>query len=90
LWRRHKPVWFVVLPLAFMLVMPAWALVWQLFIGSDGFPAWVFSDEPNWPLIAIALATLALEGWMIVEAVLMWPRVKGVLEEHGELLRGAG
>ncbi|MEM9253001.1 MAG: carbon starvation CstA family protein, partial [Planctomycetota bacterium] len=90
LWRRHKPVWFVVLPLAFMLVMPAWALVWQLFIGSGGFPAWVFSDEPNWPLIAIALATLALEGWMIVEAVLMWPRVKGVLEEHGELLRGTG
>ncbi|MEO0965149.1 MAG: carbon starvation protein A [Planctomycetota bacterium] len=88
LWRRHKPVWFVVMPLAFMLVMPAWALVWQLFIGSEGFPAWVFSDSPNWPLIAIALVTLALEGWMIVEAVLMWPRVRGVLEEHEGVLRG--
>ena len=26
-------------------------------------------------------ATLALQGWMIVEAILLWPRAKGVLEE---------
>ncbi|MEM6333139.1 MAG: carbon starvation CstA family protein [Planctomycetota bacterium] len=89
LWRRRRPVWFLVVPLGFMLVMPAWALVWQLFIGSDGFPAWVFSEAPNWPLIAIAVATLALEVWMIVEAALLWPRVRGVLDEHGEELRAA-
>jgi carbon starvation protein len=87
LWRRRKPVWFLVPALGFMLVMPAWALVWSLFVGSDDFPAWVWADEPNWPLIGIALATLALEAWMVVEAALMWPRVRGVLEEHGDAWR---
>ncbi|MEZ6193409.1 MAG: carbon starvation CstA family protein [Phycisphaerales bacterium] len=80
LWRRSKPVWFLVLPMLFMLIMPAWAMTWQLFIGSDDQPAWMYADSPNWALIVIAAATLVLEAWMVVEAVLLWPRVKGVLE----------
>jgi len=72
--RRKKPVWFLAFPLVFMLVMPAWAMLAQL-------PGWLASDTPNWALIGIAIATLLLEAWMIVEAVLLWPRVKGVLEE---------
>ena len=31
-------------------------------------------------LIIIAIATLVLEAWMVVEAILLWPKVKGVLE----------
>ena len=31
LWRRGKPVWFAVLPLVAMVVMPAWAMLWQMF-----------------------------------------------------------
>jgi carbon starvation protein len=82
LWRRNLPVWFVVPPMAFMLLMPAWALVWQLFVDNPGDQlAWVQADQPNYALIAIALATLALELWMIVEAVVAWPRAKGVLEQ---------
>ncbi|MEM9883624.1 MAG: carbon starvation CstA 5TM domain-containing protein, partial [Planctomycetota bacterium] len=67
--RRGKPVWFVLLPLGFMLAMPAWAMAVQL-------PEWASADEPNWVLIGIAAATLALEGWMVVEAVRLWPGVK--------------
>jgi carbon starvation protein len=81
LWRRGKPIWFIVLPLIFMLVMPAWALYWQLFeqaVGSD--TSWLGAESKNWPLIFIAVVTLALEIWMIVEACLLWPHVKGVLE----------
>ncbi|MEM1098866.1 MAG: carbon starvation protein A [Planctomycetota bacterium] len=74
LWRRGKPVWFLAVPMLFMLVMPAWALLAQL-------PAWWNADEPNWVLIGIALATLALQVWMVAEAVLLWPKVRGVLEE---------
>lgn len=80
LWRRNKPVWFLALPMLFMLIMPAWAMSWQLFVGSDGHPAWLYVDNPNWVLIVIAMATLVLEAWMVVEAILLWPKVKGVLE----------
>ncbi|MEO1237116.1 MAG: carbon starvation CstA family protein, partial [Planctomycetota bacterium] len=73
LWRRRKPVWFVVLPLLFMLAMPAWAMAVQL-------PQWWGSDEPNWLLIGIAGATLALEAWIIVEAVLLFPKVQRIAE----------
>ena len=86
LWRRSKPVWFLVLPLVFMLIMPAWAMLIQL-------PTWLDPDQAggiNWPLVVIALATLALEAWMIVEAVLIWPRVRGVVEAGALDDGGAG
>ncbi len=80
LWRRALPVWFLVLPLVFMLIMPAWAMLVLL-------PQWLSAESPNWPLIVIAAATLLLEVWMLAEAVLLWPRVRGVLEQE---LPGAG
>ena len=73
LWRRNKPIFFLLLPLLFMLVMPAWAMLMSL-------PGWLRADDPNVPLIIIAVATLALEAWMIGEALLLWPRVRGVVE----------
>jgi len=82
LWRRALPVWFLLLPMLFMLVMPAWAMIWQLFIANPGDqPGWVYQAEPNWMLIVIAAATLALELWMLIEAAVMWPRARGVLEQ---------
>lgn len=84
LWRRGKAVWFVALPLVFMLIMPAWAMVWLIFIADGPNPGWAFSESPNWVLIAIAVATLLLEGWMIVEAALLFPKVRGLVERDGE------
>jgi len=76
MWRRRIPVWFVALPAVFMLVMPAWAMIAEL-------PNWI--DPPggeatNWVVVVIAVATLLLEAWMLVEAALLWPRAKGQLE----------
>lgn len=82
MWRRRLPVWFVVIPTIFMLVMPAWAMNYQLF-SSDG---WLAAENKNWPLIFIAIATMALEAWMVVEAFLCWPKAKGVLEQGFEPL----
>jgi carbon starvation protein len=79
LWRRQRPVWFLVLPMIFMLIMPMWAMVLQLFIGS-GAPGWIHSG--NWVLITIALATIFLEVWMIVEALRLFPRARGVIEKE--------
>lgn len=77
MWRRRLPVWFVVLPTLFMLVMPAWAMGYQLFSGQG----WLFAENRNWALILMAVATLLLEAWMVVEALLCWPKARGVLEQ---------
>jgi carbon starvation protein len=82
LWRRQVPVGFIVLPMIFMLVVPAWAMLSEL-------PSWLAppalpdGTQPgiNWTVVVIAIITLLLEAWMIVEALLLWPRAKGVLEE---------
>ncbi len=71
LWRRNKPVWFIVLPTIFMLVMPAWAMVIQV----QGFWA-----KESYLLMVVTVVTLALEAWMIAEALLLWRKAKGVLE----------
>ena len=77
LWRRKKPIWFISLPMVFMLIMPVWAMSSQLFVGEK---SWI--KQENWLVVSIGLATILLEIWMIVEAYLLLPKVKGVLEEN--------
>ena len=71
-------MWFLILPLMLMLVMPMWAMIYQLFVA----PGWLVSGQVDYLLGGIGLATIALEIWMIVEAVKLFPRVRGVLEEN--------
>ncbi len=75
LWRRRSPVWFVAIPMVAMLVMPVWALLWNMFQPMG----WL--SQGRYLLFGIGLATMGLQLWMIVEALLMIPRAKGVLEE---------
>jgi len=79
LWRRNKPIWFLVFPLVFMLVMPAWAMLLYL-------PEWLQTEPKNWALIAMAIATIALEVWMIIEAVILFPKVQGMIEPEAEMM----
>jgi len=88
LWRRSKPVWFIVIPMIFMLIMPMLAMSLQLFFGTGGDKSWI--EQGNWLVVFIGIATIALEIWMIVEAWLMWPKVKGALEPGAEDLEKAG
>ena len=78
LWRRGKSVWFAAIPMVVMLIMPAWALGWSLFNAESG---WLIGPKPNYLLTTIGLMVMALQVWMVLEAVWMWPRAKGVLEE---------
>ena len=78
LWRRGISMWFHVFPLVLMLVMPMWAMIYQIFIA----PGWLVADKPDYLLGGIGLATIALEIWMIVEAIKIFPKAKGVLEEN--------
>lgn len=80
LWRRRVPVWFLILPMVFMLIMPLWAMMWQVFVGDGGNPSWI--SQRNWVLVSIALATVVLEIWMVIEAIKLFPRARGVIEAN--------
>jgi len=78
MWRRNLPIWFVAIPATFMLILPALAMISQLFIGDA---AWLTGENPNYLLASIGLITLALEGWILMEAAAAWPKAKGMLEK---------
>jgi carbon starvation protein len=77
LWRRSKPMFAIVLPMLMMLLMPAWALWVQMFDPQSGW--W---HQQKWLLVAFGALSLTLQAWMLMEAMLIWPRVRGVLEEQ--------
>jgi carbon starvation protein len=90
LWRRNKPIGFVVVPLVLMVVMPAWAILWQMFNTSAGwiYPLWeMLTGELPWQwhnfhlLLAFGAGIILLQVWMVIEALLLWPRAHGVIEE---------
>lgn len=69
--RQRMSIWFMVLPAVFMLVLPAWAMAYQIFgqaIGSN--QSWI--DQERWLLVGIGSASLVLEAWMIIEALAAW------------------
>ena len=76
LWRRGKPVWFIAAPMCLLLVMPAWAMLWQMFNAETG---WL--PKQNWLLLCMGGAIVALQIWMVVEGLLVCRKAKGVLEE---------
>ncbi len=78
MWRRNLPIWFVAAPAIVMLILPAAAMISQLFIGDA---AWITGENPNYLLATIGIVTLALEAWILVEAAAAWPRAKGLLEQ---------
>ena len=58
-----------------MLFLPGMAMIIELF--REG--GWI--KKGNYLLVTFGIATLALEIWMIIEAVIAWPKVKGLIEE---------
>ena len=69
--RRNKPIWFAVLPMIAMLVMPAWAILWQMF-NPNGWWA-----QKNYLLFGFGLTVEALQVWMITEGLLIWKKARG-------------
>ena len=85
LWRRNRPIWFLLFPMVLMLVIPMWAMIEQIFTNRGGDAAWW--DQDRWLLVGIGLATIALEIWMIIEGLLLFPRVRGLIEHKHVLTR---
>lgn len=69
--RRNRPIWFAVLPMVAMLVMPAWAMLWQMF-NPNGWWA-----NGKYLLFGFGLAVEALQVWMITEGLLIWKKARG-------------
>lgn len=77
LWRRGRPVWMVVIPGMFMLLIPGWGmlhailLMWAPWLEGGGKPV----------LFVMGSLIVFLQIWMLTEAVILWPRVRGRLED---------
>ena len=90
LWRRNINVLFAAIPMGIMLVMPAAALLWQVFNTNSGW-AWpllgMIQGTQDWAwhhshlLLTIGVATLGLQLWIAIEALLLFPATKGILEK---------
>ncbi len=76
LWRRSKPVLFALVPMLIMLVMPGWAMLWNMFNSESG---WLWSGK--YLLFGFGVAIMGLQVWMVVEGVLLFPKVQGIQEE---------
>lgn len=71
--RQKMPLWFVVFPAVLMLVLPAWAMLHQIFVQAVGAElSWL--EQERWLLVSIGGASLLLEMWMIFEAVVAWKK----------------
>lgn len=70
--RRGLPFILALIPGILMLVLPAVAMAENLRSFSKGH---------NWLLFSFGFATLLIEAWMIVEAISVWKKSKGLLEE---------
>ena len=62
------------LPMLAVFVLPFWAMLHQIF-SRDGW--WAVGEYPR---VAVGIIVLALDVWMVAEAVKLWPKIKGVLE----------
>lgn len=71
LWRRNKPIAFAAIPMVLMLIMPAWAMSHQML-------KWWGT---NWLLFGFGLSIMGLQVWMVIEGLLILPKVRGVMEE---------
>jgi len=73
--RRNLPIWFIALPTFFMLIIPAWAMLYQIFVAAIGSDkSWM--EQEQWLLVSMGLATILLEIWMIGEALMGWKKLK--------------
>lgn len=66
--RRNRPIALLAIPMFLMLLMPAWAMTFQLV--NDWWPA------RDWTLILFGFAVLGLQVWMVIEASLLWLKLE--------------
>ncbi|MCH1510869.1 MAG: carbon starvation protein A [Akkermansiaceae bacterium] len=74
--RRGLPLWMTGIPAIVMLILPALAMSSNLRN---------FAAKENWLLFGVGFATILLEIWMIAEAISVWKKSKGLLEDATQI-----
>ncbi len=64
--RRNRSVALLAIPMFAMLLLPAWAMTFDLI--ENWWPA------RDWVLVSFGLVILSLQVWMVGEGVLLWRR----------------
>ena len=70
--RRGMKTWPLLIPMFLMMVMPAWAIIYQI--------AYEWYPSGNWPLTSFGIGILGLQIWMVIEAALLWRTAQNTLE----------
>ena len=78
LWRRSKAIAFLAIPTLLMMLVPGWAMTYDLVVN------WI--PQRKILLSGFGVGILILQVWMFVEAALVWRRARGVLEPQLEPL----
>ena len=72
LWRRSKAIAFLAIPTVLMMLVPGWAMTYDLAMN------WI--PQGKILLTAFGIGILLLQAWIFFEAALVWKKAQGVLE----------
>jgi carbon starvation protein len=72
LWRRNKAIAFLAIPTLLMMLVPGWAMTYDLVVN------WI--PQGKYLLVGFGIGILILQIWMFVEAAIVWKKARGVLE----------
>ncbi|MCA9131383.1 MAG: carbon starvation protein A, partial [Planctomycetales bacterium] len=72
LWRRNKAIAFLAIPTVLMLLLPGWAMTYDLVYN------WI--PQGKYLLVGFGMGILGLQIWIFGEALLVWKKARGVLE----------
>ncbi|KLU04450.1 Carbon starvation protein A [Rhodopirellula islandica] len=71
--RRSRPVAVLAIPMGMMLLLPAWAMVFDLV--NNWWP------QRDYVLIGFGSFVLILQAWMVGEAISLWRRLPEVMQQ---------
>lgn len=72
LWRRNKTIAFLAIPMLLMMIVPGWAMTYNLVF------KWI--PENKLLLVVFGVGILALQLWIFIEGLIIWKKARGVLE----------
>ena len=83
--RRNKPIWFAALPMVVMMVLPAWAMLHNMFNFETGWLA-----NQKYYLVVFGIGIQVLQIWMMIEGLIALRTAKGNYPELPPIAEASG